>query len=192
MRFVPSEMLRTRLSWLVIGGVAVILLAAAVDAFRSSGSKTPQPNGALQDGEQEGHAAEEAPQLAVAETETGPLKRCTAQQLALRVERLGGAPFLALAHVWGSPCSTARIPIEVALFDRKGNLVNPDTAGISVSPQAFGSTNLSAGVEVIAQLHVSYRCGGPRPRRLLAEAVPYVVRKWLPRGYVACLDELGP
>jgi hypothetical protein len=36
-------MLRTRLSWLVIGGVAVILVAAAVDAIRSSEPSASSP-----------------------------------------------------------------------------------------------------------------------------------------------------
>jgi hypothetical protein len=192
MRFVLSEMLRARLSWLVIGGVAVILVAAAVDALRSSGSKTPSTQGGLvREDERGGQTVEEVP-LAVVETDTGPLERCMVGQLALRVERLGGTPLLALAHVWGSPCRTARIPIEVTLFYRKGNLVNPDTAGVGVSPQAFGSTNLSPGVEAVAELHVSYECGERRPRLLVAEARPYVARKWLPRRYVACLDDLGP
>jgi hypothetical protein len=193
MRFVPSEMLRIRLSWLVIGGVAVILVAAAVDALRSSGSKTPSTErGLVRDGEREGQTVEEVPLAAVAETETGPLLRFTAQQLALRVERLAGTHLLALAHVRGGPCRTARLPIEVSLFYRNGKLVNPDTAGVSVSPQAFASTDLSPGVEVIAELHASYECGERRPRLLVAEARPYVARKWLPRGYVACLDDLGP
>jgi hypothetical protein len=83
-------MLRTRLSWLAIGGVAVILGAAAVDALRSSGSKTPSTErGLVRGGEREGQTVEEVPLVAVAETETGWLGRCTAQQLTLRVERLG-------------------------------------------------------------------------------------------------------
>jgi hypothetical protein len=186
------EMLRTPITRILVGGVAVIVVAAAIDAVRSSESRTPPTEGSpVRDADREGQA-EEVAQSTVAKTETGPLERCTAGQLALRVERLGGTLVLALAHVWGSPCRTARIPIEVALFGRKGNLVNPDEAGVGVSPQAFGSTTLSSGVEVIAELHVSYLCGAPRPRRLLADARPYVARKWLPRGYVACLDDLGP
>jgi hypothetical protein len=185
-------MLRTRLSWLVTGGVAVILIAAAVDALRSSGSKTLQPNRGLHDGEQPGHAAEEVLQTAVAETETELLERCTAQQLALRVERLGGTYLLALAHVWGGPCRTPRIPVEVSLFYRKGDPVNPDTASVSARWQTFAPTDLSPGVEAIGELYVSYECGKRRPRLLIAEARPYFAREWLPRGYIACVDDLGP
>jgi hypothetical protein len=186
-------MLRNRLSWLVIGGVAVILVAAAVDAIRSSGSKTPSSeSGLVRDGEREGQTVDEVPQTAVAETETGPLERCTAGQLALRVESLGGTHLLALAHVWGSPCRTARIPIQASVFYGKGNLVDPDKASVGVWPQAFASTDLSPGVEVIAEVQMSYLCGTRRPRLLVADARPYVARTWLPRGYVACLDDVGP
>ncbi len=162
MRFVPFKMLRTHLSWLVIGGVAVVLIAAAVDALRPSDSETPPAEGALE--------------------------RCTVQQYALRFERLGGTPVLALAHVWGSPCRTPRIPIEVSLFGRNGN---PVEASVGVQ-QAFVPTDLSPRIEVIAELQVTYLCGGPKPRRLVAEATPYVVRGWLPRSYGTCLDDLGP
>ena len=110
------------------------------------------------------------------------------QQYALRFERLGGTPVLALAHVWGSPCRTPRIPIEVSLFGRNGN---PVEASVGVQ-QAFVPTDLSPRIEVIAELQVTYLCGGPKPRRLVAEATPYVVRGWLPRSYGTCLDDLGP
>jgi hypothetical protein len=186
-------MLRTRLSWLVIGGVAVILVAAAVDALRSSGSKTPSTKGGLvRDGEREAQMVEEVPLGAVAETETGPLERCTAVQLALRVESLGSTHLLALAHVWGGPCRTARVPIQASVFYGKGNLADPDKASVGVWPQAFGPTDLSPGIEVIAEVQMSYLCGTRRPRLLVADARPYVARKWLPRGAVACLDDVGP
>jgi hypothetical protein len=187
MRFVPSRMLRTRLSWLVIGGVAVILIAAAVDSFRSSEPKAPSAEGRLEGGRQT-RSIEEVPVTAVAETETGPLERCTAQQLALQVERLGGGPVLALAHVWGKPCRTPRIRIELSLFDRKGEPVQAYTD----IQQSFAPTSLSPNVEVIAGFQVTYLCGGQTPRRFVAEARPYVVRGWLPRGYGGCLDDLGP
>lgn len=189
MRFVPFKMLRTHLSWLVIGGVAVVLIAAAVDALRPSDSETPPAKGGLvREREREEQATEEAPpRSAGVETETA-LERCTVQQYALRFERLGGTPVLALAHVWGSPCRTPRIPIEVSLFGRNGDAVE---ARVGVE-QAFVPTDLSPGVEVIAELQVTYLCGGPKPRRLVAEATPYVVRGWLPRSYGTCLDDLGP
>ncbi len=212
MRFVPFKMLRTHLSWLVIGGVAVVLIAAAVDALRPSDSETPPAEGGLaQEREREEQAPEEAP-AALVGTETAPLERCTVQQYALRFERLGGTPVLALAHVWGSPCRTPRIPIEVSLFGRAlahvwgspcrtpripievslfGRNGNPVEASVGVQ-QAFVPTDLSPRIEVIAELQVTYLCGGPKPRRLVAEATPYVVRGWLPRSYGTCLDDLGP
>jgi len=186
-------MLRTHLSWLLVGGVVAVLIAAAIDSLRRSESERPRADGGLaQERGRKEEATEEAPLAAAPETETAPLERCTVGQLALRFEHVGGTPLLALAHVWGSPCRTARIPIEVALFDRNGNPVNAEKASASAWPQAFGSTNLSPGIEVIAEIQMSYLCDERRPRRLLAEARPYVVRAWLPRGYGSCLDDLGP
>jgi hypothetical protein len=187
MRFVPLKMPRTHLSWLVIGGVAVVLIAAAVDALRSWDSETPPAKGGLVQ-EREQQATEEVPLTTHVETETAPLERCEVQQYALRVERLGGTPVLALAHVWGSPCRTPRIPIEVSLFDWKGS---PVEATVEIQ-QAFAPTNLSSNLEVIAGFQVTYLRCGRQPRRFVAEATPYVVRGWLPRGFGACLDDLGP
>jgi hypothetical protein len=189
MRFVRLEVLRTRLSWLVMGGVAVVLIAAAVDALRSSDSETPPAKGGLvQEREREQQATEEVPVTTLAETETAPLERCEVQQLGLRFERLGGTPVLALAHAWGSPCRTPRIPIEANVFARSGDAIE----AIVVVQQAFAPTDLSPGVEVIAELQVIYLCGGRKPGLLVAEARPYVVRGWLPRDYGTCLDDLGP
>ncbi len=141
---------------------------------------------------QEGPAGEQAsgslPLTRPVDTEVTPLRRCTTQQLALRVERLGGGPVLALVHVWGGPCRTPRLPIEMSLFDRKGHPVQA-TVGIQ---QAFGRTSLSPNVEVIAGFTVVYLCGERKPVRFVAEAGPYPARGRLPRDYGLCLDDLGP
>jgi hypothetical protein len=190
MRVVPSKMLRNRLSWLVVSGVAVILIAGAVDALRSSGSTTPPSNGGLSQ-EREGEAGDTGdvtPPTTSVETTDAPLKRCMVQQFALQAERLGGSPVLALAHVRGNPCRTPRIRIDISLFDRTGERVQ----GYTDIQQAFASTRLSPNVEVIAGFQVTYLCSGRKPRRFVAEARPYVVRGWLPRGYGACIDDLGP
>lgn len=190
MWFVPMRMRRTHLSWLVVGGLAVVLIAAAVDALRSSDSETSQAkSGLVTEGEREEQPREGTTLTTSAETETTRLERCEVQQYALRVERLGGIPVLALAHVWGAPCRTPRLPIEVSLFARNGEAVE---ASVGVQP-AFAPTDLSPGVEVIAGFQLIYLCGGPKPRRLVASAGPYGVRARLPRGsFVACLDDLGP
>ncbi len=124
MQFVPSEMLRTRLSWLVVGGVAVVVIAAVADALRRSGSEPPPvKRGLVQESGRAEHAADEVPATTLVESKTVQLERFTAEQLTLRVERLGGTPVLALAHVRGEPCRTPRIPIEVRLFARDGTPV---------------------------------------------------------------------
>ena len=172
---------------MIVGAVVVLVGAAVVDSLPPRGSPASQPK------RSKSGSVFEARDPVLAPSKTAlPLERCTAQQLVLKIERLAGSHLLALAHVWGGPCHTARIPIEVSLFYRKGSPVNPDTAGVSAWSQAFAPTDLSPGVEAIAELHLSYECGERRPRLLVAEARPYVARKWLPRGYIACVDDLGP
>jgi hypothetical protein len=122
------------------------------------------------------------------DTEATPLRRCATQQLALRVESLGGGPVLALVHVWGGPCRTPRLPIEMSLFDRKGTPVQA-TVGVQ---SAFAPTSLSPNVEVIAGFTVVYLCGERKPVRFVVEAGPYPARGRLPREYGLCLDDLGP
>ena len=119
--------------------------------------------------------------------ETAP-DRCAAQQLALRVANLGGGPALALVHVWGPPCRTPRLPVNVALFDRSGQRVEA-TIGIQ---SAFAPTTLSPSVEVIAGFNFLYLCGQRRPVRVVAEAGPYPTTGRLPHGIAACIHDLGP
>ncbi len=116
------------------------------------------------------------------------MARCTAQQIALRVEKLGGDLALALTHVWGAPCRTPRLPIDVALLDRAGKEVQA-TVGVQ---SAFAPTTLSPNVELVAGFNFIYLCGQPEPVRVVAEAGPYPARGRLPRGHAACLNDLGP
>lgn len=180
---VASKMIRTPLTWALVGGLVALLVAGAIDVLRSSESPTSESkstNGLQRP------AADRTNRRA--ETEGVPLPRCTAQQLALKIENLGGDPALALVHVWAGPCRTPRLPIEVALLDRAGRSVE---SAISVQP-AFSPTTLSPNAELSAPFSAVYLCGQPKPVRVAAEAGPYPARGRLPRGYVACLEDLGP
>ena len=94
-------MLRTRLSWLVIGGVAVILVAAAVDAIRSSEPSASSPS---RETATERSARETT--LAVVTTPES-LPRCTAQNIGVSIDVLGGTAIIVVRHVWGRPCHLA-------------------------------------------------------------------------------------
>jgi hypothetical protein len=175
--------IQTRLTWVVVAGVAALLVAGVVDALRSSGSPASSSK------------ASPAPQQPVADQISLPTQEedtapppCTAQQLGLKIENLGGVAALALVHVWAGPCRTPRLPIEVAVLDRAGE---PVEGTIGIQP-AFAPTTLSPDGELSAPFSLVYLCGEPKPVRVAAEAGPYAATGRLPRRYAACLEDLGP
>jgi hypothetical protein len=170
-------MVRTWPTWLVAGGVVALLVAAAFDVLRSSGS-SPSPS--ILAGSERSLVREQEP--------TSPPPRCTAQQVALRIENLGGSPALSLDHVWAGPCRTRRLPIDVALLDRAGKAVE---ATVDI-PQAFAPATLSSDKALSAPFSYVYLCGEPKPAFAHANAGPYSARGRLPQNSGACLDDLGP
>jgi hypothetical protein len=179
--------MRSWLTWLIAGGVAALAIVGAVDALRDSPSRSKPPlrNSYL------------APSPAPAAQASERSPRCTTQQLALRVEKLNGTPALELAHVWGQPCRTRRLQIEVGLLDRAGRPLekyeDAHTYRLTVGIQrAFAPTTLTPNVAVSAPFSFDYVCGTPRPGWAVANAGPYFARGRLPRGYPACVDDLGP
>jgi hypothetical protein len=178
-------MRRSRLTWLIVGGVVSVLVAGAVDAFRGSPSR-PEPvrNPYLAPSPAPAGAA--TPPGAV--SDDSKLPRCKTQQLALDIENLGGSPALALVHAWAGPCRTPRLPIDIALLDRAGHSVE---AEISVQ-RAFAPTTLSPNAELSAPFSYAYLCGEPKPVRVVAEAGPYPARGRLAQIFGACLDDFGP
>src|SRR5919201_1982854 len=103
-------MIRTRLTWVIVGAVFALGVLAAIDVLRSSGA--PSSSQAT---------PTRAEQFTFpSETESAPVARCKTQQLALKGENLGGSPALALVHAWAGRCRTPRLPIHIALFDRAG------------------------------------------------------------------------
>jgi hypothetical protein len=171
------------LTWVVVGGIVSLLVVGAVDALRPSGT----PTSASKTTAAPKRPAGDQISLPV-ETESVPPPRCTAQQLALTIENLGGGPALALLHVWAEPCRTPRLPIEVALLDRAGHSVE---ATVGIQP-AFPPTTLSSNVALSAPFTFVYLCGEPKPVFAVADAGPYSARGRLPRSYGACLEDLGP
>ena len=110
-------MLRTRLSWLVIGGVAVILVAAAVDTIRSSEPSASSPR---RETATERSAAGEVT-IPVEATPEG-LPRCTVQNIAVSIEVLGGTATVVVRHVGGRACHLAALPVRLSVTNRVGTL----------------------------------------------------------------------
>jgi hypothetical protein len=179
--------MRSWLTWLIAGGVAAVAIVGTVDALRDSPSRSKP---ALRNS-----YLAPSPAPAARASERSP--RCAAEQLALRVENLNGTPALELAHVWGQPCRTPRLRIRVGLLDRAGRALErhedgrtyQQTVGVQ---SAFAPTTLAPQVAVSAPFSVVYLCGAPKPVWAVADAGPYGAKGRLPRGYPACVDDLGP
>jgi hypothetical protein len=180
--------MRSWLTWLTAGGLGALVIVGTIDALRdsSSRSKPALRNPYL------------APSTAPAAQTNERPPRCRRGQLALRVENLNGTPTLELAHVSGEPCRTPRLRIQVGLLDRAGRALESQEDGLTVQQtigiqRAFAPTTLAPQVAVSAVFsQYVYLCGTPKPVWAVAEAGPYSARGRLPRGYGACLDDLGP
>jgi hypothetical protein len=171
------------MSRFVVLALAAVAIAAVVDAARNVyGSDEPASGG------RESRSPSHSTTSRAAVTTATAVPRCKTQQLAFRLQNLGGGPALALVHAWAGPCRTPRLPISVALLDRRGQAVD---ATVGVQP-TFAPSALSPNAELSAPFNFVYRCGQPRPVRALAEAGPYSTRGRLPEGYGACLHDLGP
>ena len=111
-------MLGTRLSWLVIGGVAVIVVAAAVDAIRSS---EPSASSSTSRETATERSAGEATLVVVATPEGLP--RCTVQNIGVSIDVLGGTATAVVRHVRGRPCHLTPLPVRLLVSDRAGRRV---------------------------------------------------------------------
>ena len=162
----PSRVVATRLTWVVVAGIIVLLVLAGIDALRGSGSES----------------AVTAPFATAAADICGP------QQLMLRVERLGDRLALALRNVTGKSCRSPRLPIEVTLLDRNGF---PAKATASIQ-RAFRPTIHAPNIDVIAVFTVVSLCRKPEPELFTAEAGSYHGGGRLPATDAICVDDLGP
>jgi hypothetical protein len=178
MRFVPSKMLRTRLSWLVIGGVAVTLVAAAVDAIRSSEPLASSPS-------REGRRSDQR--------ERRRLSRCLAapQNLALSIDVLGGTASVAVRHVWGRPCQLAPLPVRLSVTNRFGGRVRLATVGGGPDVQSRAGGDFSPGFErlidipYLADLPLT-DCNSRGPFTPFVIVGPYSAQRKLSGSEVGC------
>jgi hypothetical protein len=116
------------------------------------------------------------------------IRRCSAEQLALRAALLNGEPVIEVVQTRGGLCRTPRLPITIVFFDSEGNKVKASAN----TPEEFRPTDLSSA-DLIAGFSVIRRCGEPQPRRFVVNAGRYVAQAELPRGVAyPCLTDLGP
>jgi hypothetical protein len=163
--------MRSRLGWVIVGALISLILVGTVDAFLSSdeedsGSKeTTEPDALVDRG---GTSPRE-------EAEDEPLPPCTAQQLAVSIDLMGGSPFIAVSHAWGNPCHLRRVPIDMTVKDRTGRPVwrawSESGVGGDFSP------------DFVRLIGINYQrpCGRPRPLVAFVNVGAYSTRRKLPR-----------
>jgi hypothetical protein len=171
---VLSKVTRTRLLWVVLGGVLALAVTGAVYAHRGSRSS--------------GTASEtRAGQFSVpAQNATAPLPPCSAEQIAASIDVLGGRATIAVRHAPGRACHLARLPVQLKMWDRAGTPVHLPTIEGAHLPFWVGG-DFSSGFERLLSIHrVFPECDQRGPFFVVAKVGPYVVRRMLSRNEVAC------
>jgi hypothetical protein len=175
-----SKVIRTRFTWVVLGGVLALVVAGAVYALRGSGSPgTASETGA---GQRRSADAFSVP----AKNTTAPLPRCSAEQIVASIDVLGGRATTVVRHARGRACRLARLPVHLKMWDRAGNPVRlPTTEGAHIPSRVGG--DFSSGFERLLWIHrVFPDCDQRGPFLVVVKVGPYVVRRTLSRDEVAC------
>ena len=166
-------MIRTRFTWLIVGGVIALLIAASVDAFRSSDTEST--------------AAPTTAPTTAAETAANALPRCTRRQIAVSIEILASelgvdepsVATIVLRHVGGSPCAQAFAGSQFMIRDRAGSRIGFWTLPLG---GAF-----STGTEQTFRLPGVRRCDRRGPFVAVAKVGPYTARRGkLSRSEITC------
>jgi hypothetical protein len=171
---VLTKVTRTRLIWVVLGGVLALAVAGAVYAHRGSRSSGTAPE-------------TRAGQFSVpAKNVTAPLPPCSAGQIAASIDVLGGRATIAVRHTYGEACHLARLPVHLKMWDYAGNPVRLPTAEGAHLPLWVGG-DFSSGFERLLSIHrVFPDCDQRGPLLVVVKVGPYVARRTLSRSEVAC------
>jgi hypothetical protein len=177
---VLSKVIRTRLTWIILGGVLALAVAGAVYALReSASSSTASETGAGQRGSADAFSVP-------AENTTASLPRCSAEQIAASIDVLGERATIAVRHARGKACYLARLPVQLRMWDRAGNPVHLPTIEGAHLPLWVGG-DFTPGFERLLSIHrVFSDCDQRGPFLVVVKVGPYVVRRTLSRNEVAC------
>jgi hypothetical protein len=176
------KMIRTRLTWIVVGGILALAVVGAVDALFSSGSSgtAPETGTALQ--------PQSADAVSVpAESRAAPLPRCTSEQIAASIDVLGGSATVAVRHARGRACHLASLPVHLRVWDRAGEPLRlPTTEGAEIPSRVGG--DFSRGFERL--INITYfppwNCDERGPFLAVVKVGPYVARRPLSRDEIGC------
>jgi len=110
-------MTQRRFSWLIAVGVIAVFVAGTVDALRSS----EPSDSALSPATRTERSA--AAETNLAGTTPEGLPHCTAQNIAVSIDVLGGTASVVVQHVWGRPCDLVPVPVRLSVTNRFGGRV---------------------------------------------------------------------
>jgi hypothetical protein len=161
-------MIRTRLTWVVIGGVVTLLFVAGVDALRfSADNETSAPTAST--------TATEVP--------TSSVSPCTQLDLRVSVEIRQEAATVVVRNIGAKECYRLLRGWRLRIEDRAGNLV---AEWVELRPLADGL--FPSGSEMIFLLPRNpVLCDSPGPYLALASVGPYSARRGnLSRSEIAC------
>ena len=110
--------------------------------------------------------------------------RCTAQQIAVAIEVLGGSASIVVRHVWGKPCHLARLPIDLAVWDRSGRRVRLVRSGVAQSGIAG---DFSPRFERLIDITYVRDCDYRGPFLAVVNVGPYGARATLSAKEIHCV-----
>jgi hypothetical protein len=180
-------MARRRLTSAIAAGVIAVLVAATVDAVRSSEPSGSSPRRVATT---EQSAARETTVAVVTTPEALP--RCTAQHIGVSIDVLGGTATVVVRHVWGGPCHLAPLPVRLSLTDRVGRrarLAGVDEAHPDVHARVRG--DFFPGFEQLIDIPYLARpqltdCDAAGPFTAFVTVGPYSAQRKLSGSEVGC------
>lgn len=153
------SVVRTVSTWLVLGAVVTVALAAAVDALLVDESDESAPATT--------RFSEPSPRGGEA---TGDIPGCERNQLRLVIE-VPETPTAALQHVRGDLCETENLAIRITIPGGRGRLLGPRGA--------FGGL-LPPNTQQIVQFRYSPACNERGPFLAVIRAGPYTAQRRIP------------
>jgi hypothetical protein len=163
-------MIRTRLTWVIVGAVVALLIAAGVDALRSSDRESSAPTTT-------------ASTTTVGRRAGSTLPRCTREQVAVSIEIRKGVATIVVRHVGANPCDLRYRRFRLTIRDRAGNVIG------QWGGARFGG-DFSPGSEQTFSLPAVWHCDRRGPFLALATVGPYGARRSkLSRSEITCARE---
>jgi hypothetical protein len=172
------EVLRTRLTWVIVACLVALTSAAVVDSLRpnrSPASQTkPSKHGSVFEARD--------PLLAPSETAQ---PRCTAAQIAVSIDVLGGTAVITVHHARGQACHLAPVPVQLKIWDRAGNPVSLVASEEGAENPRVGG-DFAPGYDQLVNITYLRSCNARGPFLAVATVGPHVARRTLSGDEVDC------